>query len=113
MIREASVFPRLPVCILPAMPRFDFRCTACDHHFEDSIPFGSKTLPPCPACGKKKTEKMLSAPMGIQFKGSGFYKTDSKTSSAPAKPAPEKTPEPAKPAADAPKPATKTESSAA
>jgi len=58
------------------MPRFDFHCTACDQVFEETIPFGSKKLPPCPACGSTKTEKLLSVP-GVLFKGGGFYKTDS------------------------------------
>jgi putative FmdB family regulatory protein len=65
------------------MPRFDFRCLACSSVFEESIPFGSKAFPKCPSCGKK-TEKLLGAPPSIQFKGSGFYKTDSRA----AKPAP-------------------------
>jgi putative FmdB family regulatory protein len=103
------------------MPRFDFRCTACSTTFEESIPFGSADLPPCPACGKK-TEKLLSAPPAIQFKGSGFYKTDSRPATAPKKTespsasdassapaAPEKAPAPEK----SPVPAPKTDSPSA
>lgn len=69
------------------MPRFDFRCKKCETVFEETIPFGSKKLPPCPKCHSKAIEKLLSAP-GVLFKGEGFYKTDSR----PA----EKTDEPAK-----------------
>lgn len=58
------------------MPTFDFDCIDCSHTFEFSRPFGSKELPECPKCGSKKTEKMIHAP-NIQFKGEGFYKTDS------------------------------------
>lgn len=80
------------------MPTFDFRCPACAHVFEGTVPFGSKKFPPCPVCKSKKTEKMLSAP-GIVFKGGGFYKTDaSKREEKPAsKPAekPAATPPPA------------------
>jgi putative FmdB family regulatory protein len=58
------------------MPTFDFQCTKCDHVFEFARPFGSKTVPACPACKSKKTEKLMTPPT-IQFKGTGFYKTDS------------------------------------
>lgn len=61
------------------MPTFDFRCATCDHVFEFTRPFGSKTIPQCPNCGKKKTEKLISPP-AVHFKGSGWYKTDSGTS---------------------------------
>ncbi len=67
------------------MPTFDFTCTACKSVFEKTLPFGSKGKLACPECGSKKTEKMISMP-SIAFKGSGFYKTDSKTSpTAPKK----------------------------
>jgi putative FmdB family regulatory protein len=69
------------------MPTFDFRCRKCGHLFEESIPFGSKKLPPCPDCKAKQAEKLLTPPMGIHFKGSGFYKTDSAPKAAPEKPA--------------------------
>lgn len=67
------------------MPIFDFRCRACSHVFEFERPFGStqgkpfgmKAHPLCPRCKSKKTEKILTPP-AIQFKGSGFYKTDSR-----------------------------------
>lgn len=59
------------------MPTFDFLCTACDNVFEFQRPFGSDTIPKCPACGSKKTEKQIAPPV-IQFKGTGFYKTDSR-----------------------------------
>ena len=86
------------------MPLFDFQCQKCNHMFEFNRPFGSKEVPPCPECGSKKTEKLISPP-AIHFKGSGFYKTDSasKPASKPkekvatetdaAKPADAKTPE--------------------
>ncbi len=59
------------------MPLFDFQCQKCSRVFEKAIPFGSKTKPSCPHCRSKSVEKMLSMP-GIAFKGSGFYKTDSR-----------------------------------
>lgn len=71
------------------MPTFDYRCKKCEATFEASVPFGSKKAPACSACGSKSVEKLLTPPLGIHFKGSGFYKTDSavtkdiKPSSAP------------------------------
>ena len=61
------------------MPRFDFRCRKCQTTFEESLPFGSKKLPKCSACGSKMTEKLISPP-AVHFKGSGWYKTDSRGS---------------------------------
>lgn len=58
------------------MPTFDFECKKCRTLFEHSRPFGSKENPKCPACGSKRTEKLLTPP-AIHFKGGGFYKTDS------------------------------------
>ena len=66
------------------MPTFDFLCTACNSTFEFSRPFGSTEHPKCPACGSKKTEKQIAPPV-IQFKGKGFYKTDSQKMATPAK----------------------------
>lgn len=81
------------------MPTFDFHCTACNHTFEFSRPFGSNEMPKCPACGSKKTEKQI-APPAIQFKGSGFYKTDSvKSTKAAEESKPKKPNEPTKPTA--------------
>ncbi len=59
------------------MPTFDFQCTSCGHTFEYSRPFGSSDVPVCPKCSHSKTSKLISTP-AIQFKGDGFYVTDSK-----------------------------------
>ena len=59
------------------MPRFDFLCKKCGMTFEESIPFGSEKKPACPACASRSTEKLITPPLGIHFKGSGWYKTDS------------------------------------
>jgi len=64
------------------MPTFDFQCTK-GHTFEASIAFGSKKKPACPTC-KAPSKKLLSPPLGIHFKGSGFYKTDSTPKEKPA-----------------------------
>ena len=85
------------------MPTFDFRCKKCETVFEFSRPFGSTTVPPCPACKSKATEKLLGAP-GVVFKGTGWYKTDSRGPSSPAAPAASSTPEKKADAADTPAP---------
>ena|SRR3990167_6591584 len=67
------------------MPTFDFQCRKCNHVFEHSRPYGSSELPSCPACGSKRTEKLMTAP-AVHFKGTGWYKTDSRAASpAPLK----------------------------
>ena len=58
------------------MPTFDFQCRKCSAVFEFARAFGDTVNPRCPTCGSKRTEKLLTPP-SIQFKGSGFYKTDS------------------------------------
>jgi putative FmdB family regulatory protein len=61
------------------MPRYDYRCGK-GHVFEFERPFGSNKKPrTCPTCGSKKLEKILTPP-NVQFKGSGWYKTDSAAS---------------------------------
>jgi len=83
------------------MPTYQYACTACDHEFEAFQSFGDASLTECPQC-KGEIRKVYSA-VGVVFKGSGFYKTDSvqkKISSEPAKAA---TPTPATPATPAPK----------
>jgi putative FmdB family regulatory protein len=74
------------------MPLYDYRCAICDYQFEHRQSFSDEPLRRCPRC-KGKLEKLLTAP-GIVFKGSGFYKNDSRSSgssketAAKSKPAP-------------------------
>jgi putative FmdB family regulatory protein len=58
------------------MPTFDFQCRKCSHVFEFTRPFGGREKPACPKCKSTRTEKLLTSP-AVQFRGSGFYKTDS------------------------------------
>jgi putative FmdB family regulatory protein len=84
------------------MPTYEYACTACGHEFEAFQSFSDATLTECPEC-KGEVRKVFSN-VGVVFKGSGFYKTDSRSSgstSTPATPAASTTP--ATPAA---KPAT-------
>ena len=57
------------------MPTYDYRCEK-GHRYERREPFGSSTTHPCEKCGKQAT-RVLTAP-AIAFKGSGWYKTDSR-----------------------------------
>jgi putative FmdB family regulatory protein len=62
------------------MPKYDFRCEACESEFSETLPMGTTTLPFCPSCkSAEKVRKIIRAPM-VHFKGSGFYKTDSSKS---------------------------------
>ena len=62
------------------MPIYEYRCEACGHNDEHLQKVSEKPLTVCPACGKPKYRKQLSA-AGFQLKGTGWYATDFKTSS--------------------------------
>lgn len=57
------------------MPLYDYRCRACGHEFEIQQSISDDALTECPSC-KGELRKVFS-PVGISFKGSGFYKNDS------------------------------------
>ena len=59
------------------MPTYDYRC-AKGHRYEKQEPFGSPSEHPCDKCGVV-AKRQLSVP-ALAFKGSGFYKTDSRKS---------------------------------
>jgi putative FmdB family regulatory protein len=88
------------------MPTYHFECEQCKTQFEMDAPMGSKDRPPCIKCNSKRVRKLIKPPM-VHFKGAGFYKTDSQSSSS--KSAAPKPAEPAKPVT--PPPATATPSS--
>jgi putative FmdB family regulatory protein len=60
------------------MPTYGYRCGNCGHQFEIVQRISDEPLKTCPKC-QGKLSKMLY-PVGISFKGSGFYTTDYKTS---------------------------------
>jgi putative FmdB family regulatory protein len=111
------------------LPNYGYRCQSCQREFEVQQRMADPPQSPCPDCGGAGTR--LFYPTGILFKGSGFYKTDSRSTAAaatssstgdkpagdgateptkpkdpvkdsPASPAPAKTSESTKPAAPAP-----------
>jgi putative FmdB family regulatory protein len=57
------------------MPIYEYRCSACGHEFEILQKISDQPLTECPACGKSKLSKLVSA-AGFQLKGSGWYVTD-------------------------------------
>jgi len=67
------------------MPTYEYACTACGHEFEAFQSFSDAALTECPEC-KGEVRKVFSN-VGVVFKGSGFYKTDSRSSSSPSSPA--------------------------
>jgi len=68
------------------MPTYEYRCAKCQQHLEVFQSFSEDPLTRHAGCGGKLT-KVLS-PAGIVLKGSGFYKTDSRSSSKSTKPKP-------------------------
>jgi len=60
------------------MPTYGYRCGSCGHQFEIIQRISEEPLTTCPKC-QGKLAKILY-PVGISFKGSGFYTTDYKAS---------------------------------
>lgn len=58
------------------MPTYQYACTACDERLEAVQSFADAALVECPACSGR-LRKVFSA-VGVVFKGSGFYKNDSR-----------------------------------
>ncbi|MCU1602255.1 MAG: regulatory protein FmdB family [Frankiales bacterium] len=67
------------------MPTYQYACTDCGESLEAVQSFSDPSLTECPACGGQ-LRKVFSA-VGVVFKGSGFYKTDSRSSSSATTPA--------------------------
>lgn len=59
------------------MPTYQYACTACEHQLEAVQSFSDDALTECPQCGGR-LRKLFSA-VGVVFKGSGFYRTDSRS----------------------------------
>jgi putative FmdB family regulatory protein len=62
------------------MPTYQYVCTECGEPLEVVQKFSDEPLTVCPAC-QGRLRKVFS-PVGVVFKGSGFYKTDSRSTSA-------------------------------
>jgi putative FmdB family regulatory protein len=64
------------------VPTYQYACTACGHQLEAVQSFADEPLTECPAC-QGRLRKLFSA-VGVVFKGSGFYRTDSRGKPAKA-----------------------------
>jgi putative FmdB family regulatory protein len=67
------------------VPTYQYSCTECGEPLEVVQAFTDDTLTECPECGGK-LRKLYNA-VGIVFKGSGFYRTDSRSGSSSTVPA--------------------------
>ncbi len=61
------------------MPTYEYRCRSCGHQFETQQSITEDALTECPECGGDL--RKLFSPVGISFKGSGFYANDARSSS--------------------------------
>ncbi|HET7193844.1 MAG TPA: FmdB family zinc ribbon protein [Nocardioides sp.] len=59
------------------MPTYQYACRECGHAFEQFQSFSDDALSECPECSGR-LRKVFNA-VGVVFKGSGFYRTDSRT----------------------------------
>ena len=62
------------------MPTYSYACTECDNKFDIVQSFSDDSLTECPQCTGRL--RKLFNPVGIVFKGSGFYRTDSRPGSS-------------------------------
>ncbi len=62
------------------MPTYEYACTACGKHLEVVQSFTDSSLTECPTC--EGVLRKVFSPVGVVFKGSGFYKTDSRAKSS-------------------------------
>jgi len=60
------------------MPTYEYACRSCGEHLEVVQSFRDDPLTVCPNCGAAL--RKVFSPVGIVFKGSGFYKNDSRES---------------------------------
>lgn len=63
------------------MPIYIYRCDNCGVQFERHQKFSDQPITRCPECSKKTLRKVYQ-PVGIVFKGSGFYSTDNRSPSS-------------------------------
>lgn len=62
------------------MPTYQYTCTSCGNDLEARQSFTDQPLVDCPACGESALRKQFNS-VGVVFKGSGFYRTDSRSGS--------------------------------
>lgn len=62
------------------MPTYAYACTQCGHRFDAVQSFSDAALTECPECGGALRKQYGS--VGVTFNGSGFYRTDSRSSTS-------------------------------
>jgi putative FmdB family regulatory protein len=67
------------------MPTYEYACTECGKHIEVVQSMSDAPLATCAICGGRL--RKVFSPIGIVFKGSGFYRTDSRSKPARTEPA--------------------------
>lgn len=67
------------------MPTYEYECSGCSNRFEEFQSITADPISKCPKCSGL-VKRLISAGAGIIFKGSGFYTTDYKKTSAAASP---------------------------
>jgi putative FmdB family regulatory protein len=94
------------------MPVYEYACTSCGERTEAKQSFHDPPLEQCPHCGGRL--RKLYSPVGIVFRGSGFYSTDAKkkpASKSKDEPAPKKETKSEAPSKSEPKKSPRTETS--
>lgn len=71
------------------MPTYEYACDKCGHQFEVVQSFSDAPIDKCPKCAGEV--KKVFSNVGVVFKGSGFYKTDSRKDSKPSESKPKTT----------------------
>ncbi len=62
------------------MPTYDYECSRCGHTFDTFQSMSDAPLTKCPECGRNGLKRLIGGGLGVIFKGSGFYVTDSRSS---------------------------------
>ena len=66
------------------MPLYEYQCQACGVRFERRQHMNDESVKVCPECGGEVHR--LIQPVGVIFRGSGFYVTDNRGKSSTSKP---------------------------
>ena len=72
------------------MPTYSYACSACGHRFDATQSIHDEALTVCPECSGA-LRRVISA-VGVTFKGSGFYRNDSRRGSTPKSSSPKPAP---------------------
>ncbi len=61
------------------MPTYEYECGKCGHSFDAFQRMSEDPLKECPHCGEASLKRLVGGGIGVIFKGSGFYATDSRS----------------------------------